>query len=141
MIGEKFIWNDAYKVEVNEIDEQHKHFFEIANSIFGLINDGNVLVSELIPKINELGDYALYHLSAEESYFDRFHYKEAEPHVSEHNLFRQKIIEYMKKAKSQETNTKNMAGEVASFAVSWLKDHILKVDKKYIKLFHDHGLN
>ncbi|OGG42839.1 hypothetical protein A3G50_00525 [Candidatus Jorgensenbacteria bacterium RIFCSPLOWO2_12_FULL_42_11] len=140
MNSPRFVWDDNYSVEVAEIDEQHKHYFEITNSIYDLLSESPISADGLTVKITELGNYAFYHLSTEEKYFKQFNYEDAESHIQEHNDFRQKITDYINQARNPDTETENLANEVASFAKDWLSRHIPQFDKKYIKCFHEHDL-
>jgi hemerythrin len=135
----KFIWTEKYSVGVKTIDEQHKRFFEIANSIVDL-EEKDASREELLAALGQLGDYALYHLNTEEKYFDELHYADAERHVAIHNQYREKIKDYFEKARNEKTDIKELAKEIASYSNDWLSYHILIMDKQYTKFFIEHGL-
>ncbi len=135
----KFIWTEEYSVGIKTIDEQHRRFFEIANSIIDL-GEKNVSKEELLAALGQLGDYALYHLGTEEKYFDEFHYSEAARHVAIHNQYREKIKNYLDATRNEKANIKELAKEIASYSGDWLSHHILIMDKQYTKFFIEHGL-
>ena len=139
----KFVWDDSYSVQIQEIDEQHQEFFGIINSIYDLLEKENITNANLIAAAAKLGDYAHYHLSTEEEYFQEFDYPEAAAHIKEHDMFRQKMMGYMDKAETDgpDLDVKGLVEEIATFAKDWLSGHIFTVDKKYIECFHQHGLN
>jgi len=136
----KFIWKDEYGVGIQLIDEQHKHFFEIVNKILDLADNKFSAKEELSAIINELGNYAMYHLGTEEEYFDIFKYPDAVIHIDRHNKYREIIKKYMDRVQNEKNDVKKLTEEVASYSGSWLSNHILEVDKKYTKFFNEHGL-
>jgi len=137
---DKFIWTDEYSVGIKSIDEQHRHFFEIVNSIIDLAGKEDISKDDLLASLGELGDYALYHFGNEEGYFDKFGYEEAPQHIAEHNQYREKIKEYFNKVQGGGADVKELAGEISSYPGGWLVNHILLVDKKYTKFLKDHGV-
>lgn len=136
----KFIWSENYSVGVKLIDKQHRHFFEIANELYDLIEQKVAQRKTLFSFINELGNYALYHFNTEEEYFRKFNYIDAAPHIKEHNDFRERIQKYISSARDIDTNIEGLVYEVAGFSINWLSNHILIMDKKYAPLFNEHGL-
>lgn len=136
----KFIWSDKYTVNIKEIDEQHQHYFDITNEIYALLDKKDVNYDTLMAVISELGNYAFYHLSTEEKYFAEFNYKDAESHIKAHNSFRQKVESYLVEARNSSVKINELTENVTDFAVNWLADHILVMDKKYTDYFNSHGL-
>lgn len=136
----KFIWTDEYGVGVQLIDEQHKHFFEIVNKIFDLADNESSTKEELSAFLDELGNYALYHLGTEEEYFNTLKYPDAALHIDSHNKYRDAIKEYQDRVMGEKADVKKIVEEVAAYSGDWLAHHILEVDKKYTKFFNEHGL-
>ena len=137
----KFIWRDEYSVGVEIIDEQHKHFFEIANELYDLSVKDDFSRGNLFAFITELGSYAFYHLGTEEGYFEEFNYEDKVMHIEVHNIFRKKVSDYLAGARDEKSDLRKLAGEAADFCNDWLSRHILALDKKYTDSFHSHGLN
>ncbi|MFH1346709.1 MAG: bacteriohemerythrin [Spirochaetota bacterium] len=138
---DKFIWKEENSVGIKEIDEQHKHFFEIANGIFDLAVKENLTKEEAVKSLQELGDYAFYHLSTEEGYFDKFKYQDAPLHINAHNEYREAVNDYFRKINEQNVDIKKLAEEMAVYSGNWLLTHIMVVDKLYTKFFNERGLN
>lgn len=138
----RFAWDKKYSVGVKAIDEQHQHFFEIINNIYGLLEDRETDKDALRLIITELSDYALYHFATEERYFKKFGYRKVQAHVRQHDVFRKKIKDFKNKAKTTQTaaDLEQLTEKVAEFAVSWMCRHILVVDKQYSALFTERGL-
>jgi hemerythrin-like metal-binding protein len=138
----KFTWTDTYSVHIKEIDEQHQHFFELVNEIDDIVKtqqagDRDVLMR----KVEELGDYAFYHLSTEEQLFKKYGYPEARVHIDFHNLYRDKMADFITEVHNPTANLFSLAGELSDFSGSWLKNHIITVDQKYSAFFKEHGVD
>lgn len=136
---EKFNWTEEYSVDVKLIDEQHRHFFQIANSLIDLTESEDSKKEPLMFLAGELADYAFYHLGVEESYFDKFNYKEAPYHKAEHDNYRSKVQNYLNEIRNETANLREIAKELAVFSNDWLTHHILLVDKRYTLFFREHG--
>ena len=137
---EQFTWTTKYSVGIRSIDEQHQHFFEIANSLVKVaLNDASAK-EEILALINNLGDYAFYHLKTEENYFDKFKYPDATEHIAEHDKYRDQIKIYLDLIRDGEADIKKIGKEAAIFSGNWLYHHILLVDTKYTKFFIEKGL-
>ena len=137
---EKFIWTEDYSVGIKLIDDQHQRFFEIANEILGLIDEKEPEREVLSAYLDELGNYALYHLGTEERFFDEFKYQGAPEHRVAHDIFRTTVGKYLDDVRKTTTNITELSGNTASFSSSWLKNHIFVMDKQYAMFFHEHGL-
>jgi hemerythrin len=136
MSTNKLLWEDKYSVGVMEIDDQHKRMFGIINELLEAINT-NTTTDHLEHIINELINYKKFHFTTEEKYFKEFNYDGATEHITKHHEFGDKLIAI--KADYAEYNPE-FAFKLADFVEDWLVHHIMGIDRKYIKCFHDHGL-
>ena len=150
---QKYIWTEQYSVGVKEIDEQHQHFFAIANDIIEIAGQENIEIRELLFKITNLNNYVVYHLLTEENIFQRYNYPDARIHVRAHNDYREKMRQFMSEAdkvngearegdlgQKEGANTKDLALKIAQFSGDWLTNHILVMDHKYIAFMHEAGI-
>jgi hemerythrin len=139
---EKFVWNADYSVGIELIDKQHQHFFEIANEILDLASKKETRKETLFAYIEELGDYAFYHLGTEEKFFDEFKYEGAPQHRAAHDAFRVAVKDFTNAARNAATDidVSRLSGAAADFTSNWLKNHILLIDKQYTVFFQEHGL-
>lgn len=126
----KLVWKDSYNINEKEVDEAHKHFFDVANSIYDLSDKNIILPDELILKITELGDYVFYHFSKEEESIKKCNEIDAEFHINEHNDFRAKISDYIKRAGSSGADIKKLTDEIANFVEEWILGHISQITKE-----------
>lgn len=134
------MWKDEYSVGVALIDEQHKHFFEIANLLYDAAASSVVSTENALALAIEMSDYALYHLGTEEEYFKKFSYVDERLHVGAHNAYRVKMVEYLDAVRKEEGDMRALIREVADYSGNWLASHILVMDKNFSSLFRDHGL-
>ena len=130
-------WTEELSVHVKIIDEQHKHFIGIINSLYKAYEDLKIK-NELASIVNELVNYAGVHFSTEEKYFDLFKYEGAAEHIEQHQLMTKKLLDYKKRLETDDLNI--LAGEVMSFLEDWLVVHIEHYDQKYVECFTSHGL-
>lgn len=130
------IWEDEYSVGVEEIDNQHKRMFAIINELLAAINT-NTTSDHLGHIIDGLINYKKFHFATEEKYFKEFNYEETEQHIAIHHEFNDKLETL--KAEYPKYN-QEFAFKLVDFLEDWLINHLMVVDQKYRKCFHDHGL-
>ena len=136
MSTKKLEWEERYSVGVEEIDNQHKHMFETINKLLDLIST-NTPEENLGSVIDGLIKYKIFHFQTEEKYFKEFNYEGAEEHIQKHREFNDKLLALKAKYSNY---TIEFAFELIDFLEDWLINHLLVVDHKYIKCFHEHGL-
>lgn len=133
-------WIEKYSLGIKKIDEQHKHFFEMADDIIKMTGQDKINIRELLFKISDLNNYSVYHMMTEEDIFKQYNYPEAQEHTEAHNAYRLKMKEFIYEAEKNEADAKKIALDVASFAGSWLVNHIMNVDQKYVDFMHKSGI-
>ncbi|OGM93154.1 hypothetical protein A2372_01965 [Candidatus Wolfebacteria bacterium RIFOXYB1_FULL_54_12] len=137
-----FIWTSEYSVGVQLVDEQHQHFFAIANKLASISREKSPDREALSNLFGELGDYALYHLSTEESFFRGFNYEDTATHVAAHDAYRDMIANrFMNEIQKPDVDVQKLAEEMAMYSGTWLQEHILGMDKKFTPFFNQHGFN
>lgn len=131
---EKLKWLNSYETGVDVIDFQHKILVERINDLIELLNN-NESQENLIPLFIFLQDYADYHFSTEEQFFNSFDYRDREKHRLEHMEFRVKIKEM--KEKNVE-NSEKLDENLLEFLMNWLTNHILGTDMKFTDSLKKH---
>lgn len=129
-------WGPQYYIGLKEIDDQHKVLVDLINDVYSQFGKkGN---NDRLNKVfKQLIDYTIYHFGNEEEYFRKFGYPETENHKKQHTLF---VDQIKKTAKDFEEGDASVSLDLVDFLKDWLINHILKIDKKYVKLFKDHGV-
>ncbi len=125
-----FKWIDDYSVGVSSIDNQHKKLFGIMNKLHDGMKEG-IGEKAIGAIIKELLDYTVYHFSEEEKKMESINYAGLPTQLRAHKAFISKIEEY--KQEADKGNAIFVCTKVSRTAVDWLKEHILKIDKKYEK--------
>jgi len=127
-------WQDDYSVGVKEIDDQHKKMFDLINRLYESIKESKdrKLREEFL---QELSNYGKFHLKTEEDYFEKFKYPQKEEHVKIHDLYRNKIKEFVNKK-----DDIFLSFEIIDYLEDWWLEHITSVDKDYQDFFNKKGL-
>jgi hemerythrin len=124
-------WDNAFSVDVQKIDEQHKKFFSIINMLYDAIMQGKG--EEVVDSVlKELQQYVIFHFKSEESWMKMYYY----PDMNKHKLEHEGAIQHINKfVLEYERGNKTVDIELLKFLSDWLQNHILQVDRKYIPYF------
>jgi len=132
-IMEKLEWTKDYSVGITQFDEQHKKLFSYLNDLYEAL-DNQKNNQEIVSKtLNDLIVYTFSHFANEESYMKKYSFPELSLHISEHDKLRKKVLAFQ-----QDLNIGKKViqiREVSDFLADWVKNHILKTDKKYESFF------
>ena len=129
------VWKQDYSVGVEIIDDQHKHFIDIFNRLYSIIQQGQTTSLDKI--IEELVIYTKVHFDTEEKYFKEFNYEGASEHINAHKILTAKVGEFLERKNEDQLI---VSFELLDFMENWLIDHLSVMDKKYTKCFKEHGL-
>jgi hemerythrin len=136
MSTQKLVWDNKYSVEVEEIDNQHKHMFAVINELLDAI-DTNTTAEHLGNIIESLVKYKIFHFETEEKYFRKFNYDGTNEHVAKHQEFNNKLSSLKEKYPEY---TIEFAFQLVDFLEDWLINHLMIMDQRYKKCFKEHGL-
>jgi hemerythrin len=129
-------WTDALSVNVKIIDAEHKRLVAMINELHeALVNRKGKSQQQKI--VHDMVDYAASHFTTEEKYMRQYSFPGFEGHKKEHELFTEKALDL--KERGEKTGFV-LTLEILNFLRDWLKNHILKTDKKYSQFFNEHGL-
>jgi len=126
-----FKWRDAFKMDIPEIDAQHKKLFEIGSRLYELISlkDNYDHYDEIMQIIDELRNYTKYHFNYEEELMKQKNFEDYEAHKIEHDYFIKKIARI--NIEDIEEDQEKVMLEMVEFIADWISGHILKTDKNY----------
>ena len=139
-------WDDDFRVDIAEIDGHHHHLLRLINQLHEAIEHSNQLATlesvlreqeTVAAVIKELVDYASYHFTAEEDYMRRWAYPEHHQHRDEHRKFIDSIQAFRQSFDKKKTR---LSLDIAEFARSWWRSHILVSDKKCGAFLKEQGL-
>jgi hemerythrin len=121
------IWTDAFSTTIQELDDQHRHFFDIINRL-GAAHGTNAERSVMRDTFSELIDYIQVHFTAEEELLERYRYPALERHKALHALYSQKVAELFRDYLNDHAS---ITQTTLQFLQDWIVSHILEDDMKY----------
>ncbi len=128
----KIEWESSFSVNVPEIDEQHKKWIKIINELHDVMVDGNLkeVIEAPGKALTEMRDYTRHHFLSEEEFMKKINYPDFSSHKQIHDKFYVEVNQLYLDVTEGKTvlNTETM-----SMLTTWLRDHILKEDKKFIE--------
>ncbi len=129
-------WSQSLSVGLNYIDNQHKVLIKLINDLHRAMKTGkSTSTSGAI--LDQLIEYTETHFGNEEKLFKKFKYPEYENHKKVHTS----LVSQVKDLKAQfMSGDGTLSVELMEFLQSWLKDHILKVDKRYVPFLRENGI-
>ncbi|OGF25490.1 hypothetical protein A2331_01320 [Candidatus Falkowbacteria bacterium RIFOXYB2_FULL_34_18] len=127
-------WSSEYSVGVKKFDDQHKRMFDIINHFYALMTVDREH-DKIQNTLQELKDYANYHLADEEKYFEKFNYPKKEEHKKIHDEYRKKINEFIKERDNKDGRL--MSFDIIDYLEDWWIGHIMGMDKEYVDFFKD----
>ncbi len=124
----KILWSDKFTVKNHVIDDQHLKLFSLYNNLVDSIGsssgfNSNEIIMELVKFINT-------HFTYEEKLLQNANYPELREHKELHTVFVDQISDFAIKAITDEQEEFKI--ELALFLETWLVDHILQEDQKYV---------
>jgi hemerythrin len=123
-MAQQFVWKESFSVNVELMDEHHRHLFTLMNQLEDAI--GRKSSDDTVGRvIDSLAAYARMHFSAEEEILDNCQFSEIEIHRRQHDFF-VKQVEEMKATRA----SLHLSG-IVSFLRDWFIHHISLEDKKY----------
>lgn len=120
------IWNNNFKVNIKEIDLQHKKLFDMVNDLHDAMKTGTA--DEILkPILENMLLYCNTHFATEEKYMILYNYPDFIAHKKAHDDLTTKTKQLYEKLKNRETV---LSFDLMIFLKDWLNNHILNVDKK-----------
>ncbi|MBF0456365.1 MAG: bacteriohemerythrin [Nitrospirae bacterium] len=131
-------WHNSYSVGVKKYDNAHKDLIDLINKLHAGMKLG--LGSQVVGDIlNELVNYTVTHFKDEEHEMKRLGYpkQEFDAHIDQHQKFVKQAGEVQRKFMAGQGG---LTLDIMSFLKKWLAEHIVNMDKKYMKFFNSKGL-
>ena len=121
------IWTDNLNTGIDVIDTQHKRIVHYINKLYGVLSNkaDKAAVTEVI---DELLDYTQTHFVFEEGMLDDFNYAQ----LAEHRAVHAQFTEQVRHLRDSVDSSEGAAVELNNLMVTWLFNHILHEDAKYV---------
>lgn len=125
-----FAFTDQYRIGVELIDQEHARLFEIIRETNDLISAQFLhdKYDEIVHILTELKEYTMKHFQDEESYMESIGYEGLEMQCMAHTAFVDRLNEI--ELDDMDDNQKEYLDELLQFLLTWLTNHILKMDKQ-----------
>lgn len=121
-------WTEALSVGVEEIDEQHKIWFQKADELFEAGKKGKT--REIIGSmLNFLDEYTKKHFHDEEMYMLKIHYPEYSVQKRLHTEFVGQLAK-LKREYGESGGNIAVIINANQLVINWLVNHITKQDKR-----------
>jgi hemerythrin len=123
------IWTDNLNTGIDVIDKQHLRIVTYINKLYIALSNkaDKVAVRDVI---DELVDYTMTHFAFEEGMLDEYGYARLAEHKALHEQFTAQVRELRDHFDSSE----DASVELNNLMVTWLFNHILHEDAKYVPL-------
>lgn len=125
-----------YYTGIESIDQEHARLFELAQETQDLL-DNDLLqdkADSLLHLISELINYTRTHFSHEEEYQKSIGYANLKQHAAQHRAFEARLMAFDLDSIENDYEEQNKTVEsLLNFLVTWLVNHILEVDMKYVE--------
>ncbi|MDC0335851.1 hemerythrin family protein [Pseudodesulfovibrio sp.] len=138
------LWKQEYLLHLDEIDDQHRHFFELCGNVVQLAEKATCnkdSIAAIIRALGSLRTYAFFHFKTEEDVMLQFGFPGYLSHTGYHNSYLQKMMEFesgfrsllvdMKKGGMDNELLRRFLKDVAEFITDWWGVHIVTQDAKY----------
>ncbi len=125
-----------YYTGIETIDQEHTRLFELAQETHDLLYNDLLQdkADSLLHLISELINYTRTHFSHEEEYQKSIGYANLKQHAAQHRAFEERLMAFDLDALENDFEGQNDAVEsLLNFLVTWLVNHILEVDMKYVE--------
>ncbi len=123
-----FTWTETFSVGSPSMDRHHQRLFDIMNRMHDAMKAGEA-DEKIQSLIRELIEYTIYHFSEEERLMAQQNYAGLAAQQRAHRAFVEKMQAYQQEA--EQGMAIFVVSKVAYTAMTWLKDHILVMDKQY----------
>lgn len=122
-------WSIELGMGVKEIDDQHRHLIDIANTLIDAVAD-KAQQADVDTIIGKLRAYTVAHFAAEEKLMQEAKYPKLGHHANEHRKLKDDVKQFQRELYRGKTPT---AGKVLGFLKIWLLDHILSFDREFAR--------
>ncbi|HOC90792.1 MAG TPA: bacteriohemerythrin [bacterium] len=127
-------WRKEYKVNVSELDEQHRVMFAKANELLAAADEKN---ASFLPLLDSFIELVRSHFEREEALMSQYEYPDYDKQKGEHDRLLAELLEFKKRLSSGDWSE---AAEFMDFIKNWFVSHTLLEDRKYGPFFEAAGL-
>ncbi|MGL1893176.1 MAG: bacteriohemerythrin [Spirochaetaceae bacterium] len=131
-------WSDLLSVKIDDIDDEHKELFKRINALLVAMLDKDKSY-DLLEISNYIGDYINVHFRNEEKMLEKFKYPKLEQHKKLHHIYEEDFKQIQQKIINGDSKALILL-DIQDKVVTWLIEHIAKVDHEYSVYLLDNNL-
>lgn len=133
-------WRDKYKLGIDEIDAQHKHFFALAHSIAESAQS-RCNVGKAVRAVVAMRSYAFKHFHTEETLLAQAGYPRLYAHTRLHDAYLRDLMVFTEELAvyAQEPDMEadeaflDLVARIADYTAKWWAEHIQNKDSDYAR--------
>lgn len=122
---DEFVWRDAYRIDNETIDTEHRHLLELANQVIRFRASGERLEA-VRQAVVALYNYIKTHFAHEEACMAQAAY----PGLPAHRVLHEAIIYEMNEILRGSTEIDVLVYKLKRLMQSWVIDHIQEADRQ-----------
>jgi len=131
-----FEWKSEYSVNVPSIDGQHQNLFRMAAELRDAVMAGTSEAA-VAKTMDRLVQYIQVHFAYEERLMRVCDYPELAAHLAEHEALTRQVLRFQRDLR---VRPQPIAIRLLKLLKSWLENHILKSDRKYVPYLNERGV-
>lgn len=133
------VWNEAMKLGIKRIDDQHQRWIALMNRLHEGIQHG--LDKKLLDEaMTGMLDYTRTHFVDEEQLLRDYQYPGYAEHKKEHDGFIVRLHELQKEQENRDKNSWLLVLDVVKAMSKWLFDHIEYADRQFAPFLKEKGV-
>ncbi|WP_027720148.1 bacteriohemerythrin [Maridesulfovibrio zosterae] len=130
-------WEDKYKINVADVDEQHMGLFDLLNRLHeSVINGEDKSMQSTI--LDELIDYTVEHFATEEKLFLETGFSGYENHKKVHDDLTSQAVDIQNEFRNDNAT---ISFELLDFLNDWLTTHTLGLDQEAGDFLNSKGVS
>ncbi|OGQ98992.1 MAG: hypothetical protein A2521_06140, partial [Deltaproteobacteria bacterium RIFOXYD12_FULL_57_12] len=122
-------WSDNLQMNIRVIDNDHRMLVDIINALSDSLQKGEEPTA-ISDHLKALSHYVEEHFAREEGFMEAAGYPQLREHMAQHQKLALTVYELIQI--NQEQPNQLRRPEVQAFLKTWLTDHILKNDMRYV---------
>lgn len=129
-------WTPDLSVNIQEIDQQHRHLVEIIGELEHAMLQGadRAVMNDVV---SELNAYVREHFTLEERWMAKHGYPGLHEHAAQHEAFIEKLLHF---ELDHLGGRAEVSRELLDFLIDWFKGHVTVYDQLYAQYFLDKGI-
>ena len=133
-------WSDAYRIGIDDIDEQHKSFFALVHSLAESARS-SVNVGKAVRAVVAMRSYAFKHFHTEETLMARVGFPRLYEHTRLHDAYLRDLMVFTEElavyAQTPDMDVDeaflDLMERIAAYSAQWWAEHIQLKDTRYAK--------